>query len=455
MLKSACAVDADLGDQLLTFLLELYWIQSAELISGHVRNFWDTTSVGDAVGASANFPPVFPPFQMLGLYDDLHVTRLGLTDGGVFDNVGLTALEDEGCTQIIASDTGAPFRSEKSVPGGRLPLIGRLIAIIQAALGSAQREALRERRRVSRELEPRASSNPELRDFLAGRELTDLAYFHIGSDPVDPEAGADAFPALAGYPAPPPAYDAERRRLLAGLRTDLDAFSEQEVAALVNHGYGMADRYIRRYFKPKGESGSFWNEAWDDPPSDPRPIHVDGHTLDRTLKVGRARFFRGLAIGAPLSWLFTLAAAAAVLWLTWSVPVSVQGTFAWLGRAVTDALQAMAPWLGADWTGRPVSLGLFLAAAIVVFVAIPKATGMVPAEWWKDSRRLRALARRFATFGKWGRSLVGNLLWAFGAFPVVIAAGVSALAWISNTFGTKPCLRASRNRGQDERPGQP
>ena len=445
-LEEDCRADGELAEQLLHFLLELYWLQSAERVSVKVGRFWRTVSVGDAVGASANFPPVFPPYQVLGLYDDLHVRRLGLTDGGVFDNVGLTALEDEGCTQIIASDTGGLFKDMSRVPDGRLPMIGRLISIFQSVLGSTQRESLRERRRVSRALEPLAPDHPELREFLVARELTDLAYFHIDSDPVDPRDGADALPALADYPAPPPAYDARRRHLLASLRTDLDAFSEQEVAALVNHGYTTADRYIRRYFTPKGRSGSLWTGAWDEAPVVPRPIRVDDATLDRTLDAGGARFFRGLRVGAPVTWMFTLVATAAVVWWTWSVRVSVEGVLDGVGQAAATALHAMAPWLGAGWTEQRFSIGAALAVILLLMVVIPKLTGEVLARWWTGSRRKRAWARRLATAGKWGRSLAGNVLWFFGALPVVVSVAASVLAWISNTFYTQPWLRATRNR---------
>ena len=102
-------------DALADYLLELYWLRSAERMSNRIRENWNAIRVGHAIGASACFPPVFPPFLVYGLYDDLHVPRLGLTDGGVYDNMGVTALLDEDCTEIIASDslTGIGPRTPK------------------------------------------------------------------------------------------------------------------------------------------------------------------------------------------------------------------------------------------------------------------------------------------------------------------------------------------------------
>lgn len=40
-------------------------------------------------------------------------------------------------------------------------------------------------------------------------------------------------------------YGREARGLLHGVRTDLDAFTEGEIACLVNHGYSLSDAALR------------------------------------------------------------------------------------------------------------------------------------------------------------------------------------------------------------------
>jgi predicted acylesterase/phospholipase RssA len=438
-LHGACDGNDELSDQLLSFILELYWIQSAELVSPYIRRFWQRISLGDAVGASANFPPVFPPFPVLGLYDDLHVARMGLTDGGVFDNMGLTALEDEGCNQIIASDTGSPRTQMEFAPGGRIPMLVRIIGILQSVLGSAQRVALSKRRQVSRTLEP-LSEDESVREFLVSQELKDLAYFHIDSDPVDPTLTDP------DYPPPLPRAGSRRSRLLADLRTDLDAFSEQEAAALVNRGYAITDRYVRRFFKAKGRKGSLWNEAWSEPPVAPHDIHVEDAHLDRTLKVGHARFFKGLSIGAPISVAFTLGVLGLALWFLWPVQVSVRGVLNGLEEVVIAALHAMAPWFRADWTTWEVSLGFLLVTGIGVLVVFPILLETFVVRWAGGSPRKRRIARQVASGAKWPRYLLGNVFWVLGLFPILVAVSLSVTALVSDLFFMRPYLWATRNR---------
>jgi predicted acylesterase/phospholipase RssA len=78
-LRTAATANLPLREQVLDFVMELYYLRSAEVMSPRVRKDWDRLSLGEAVGASACFPPVFPPLRVLGFYDDLWVTRLGLT----------------------------------------------------------------------------------------------------------------------------------------------------------------------------------------------------------------------------------------------------------------------------------------------------------------------------------------------------------------------------------------
>lgn len=434
--------DPDFGPRLLDFLLEFYWLRSAEVASDRIDRFWRNVSVGDAVGASADFPPVFPPYQVLGLYDDLHVSRLGLTDGGVFDNMGLTALAEEGCTQIIASDTSGLFEDVERVSNGRLTMMSRIVSVLQKVVASEQREGLRERRRVSRAIERHPAPGEKLSDFLAPRRLSGLAYFHIDSPPVEPPG-----------PAPFEAFDRDQRRMLAALRTDLDAFGEVEIAGLVNHGYGTADRYIRRYFSEEEMSGSedgalpmlSRSEYWTEAPKRPMPLRVDPGELRRTLEAGRSRFFRALKVFAPLSWAFTLALAAAFVWWTWDLTVTGNELLVWLGDASLSVIEAMAPWLAGGWTAQTFSVGKVVVGVLLVLVVLPRATGFDLVDWL-ERRGRRSPARRLASASKWMRALWGNLLWILGAFPVVLALAVSLLAVIGDFFFTRPYLRATRNR---------
>lgn len=436
-----------LAGLLLEFLLELYWLRTAEVASDRIGRFWQRTTVGDAVGASANFPPVFPPFQLPGLYDDLHVSRLGLTDGGVFDNMGLAALVDEGCTQIIASDTSGLFTERERASSGRVNMLARLESVLRKVVASHQREALRERRRVSRQIEPHASEDEGWRRFLDPRRLSALAYFHIDSPPVDVAPSGKEGPEGPGQDPPPPAaFDPEVRRALASLRTDLDAFGDLEIAGLVNHGYGTADRYIRRYFGPEETRAPLRNPYWEEPPPPPVKLDVPEPRFRRALAAGGSRFFRALRMRAPLSWAVTVAVGAALLWWTWDLWVSAGEAARWLADASVAAVAAMAPWLGPAWPEYALPVFWVLLAALVVMVVLPRVTGFSPVDWLRDRGRVR-WARRLASVAKWGRALSGNVLWVLGLFPVLLALGVSLVAAVSHFFFSRPYLRATRHRG--------
>ena len=138
-----------LGNELLDFAIELYYLRSAAVMSWRLRDDFDSISLATAVAASANFPPVFPPLVLLGIYDDLHVARLGLSDGGVYDNLGITTLLDEGCSHIIASDTGAPFDEKQRVSSRYVGMFVRLPDVLADDVADQQHTQLRERRRVS------------------------------------------------------------------------------------------------------------------------------------------------------------------------------------------------------------------------------------------------------------------------------------------------------------------
>jgi predicted acylesterase/phospholipase RssA len=292
--------------QLLVSVLEVYYCQTAIAMSPKVRDEWDALPLADAVAASAAFPPLFPPFQLHDIYDDLHVQVLSLTDGGPFDNIGVTALLDEHCNYVIVSDTGAVFNNRQSKSAvGRLGMMRRLSEMLMNRPAQLYRHDLNERRRLGRVVEadsgpPSASS--AIAQFIAARELKGLALFDIGSKHSAAEAPAVVDPTI-----------------LSSLRTDLDVFGDVEINCLVNAGYIISNHYINEGLKhtPFGplcrgkEVALLWEKT-----SMPFPMPLDKDKRKRVeyiLKVGKLRFFRALMLGAPLSILVTVIAAAGLL----------------------------------------------------------------------------------------------------------------------------------------------
>ena len=73
-------------------------------------------SLGEAVAASAAVPGLFPPMQLTGLYE----YPLQLVDGGMYDNQGIDALLDAGCTDVVVSDAGGQLIGIERAPVGSL-----------------------------------------------------------------------------------------------------------------------------------------------------------------------------------------------------------------------------------------------------------------------------------------------------------------------------------------------
>jgi len=422
-LADRIASDPALIDELLDFLLHLYYLRSAEAMSPRIDRDWERLTLGDAVGASACFPPVFPPFVVLGFYDDLQVSRLGLTDGGVYDNLGITTVLDEGCTHIIASDTGGLFDVEQRVATGRVGMSARISNILMDDVAGLQRAALRFRRRVGRAI-PEVAEGDALQELRHMYGLEGLAFFRINSIP----------PAVPGLEV-----EADRE-VLARIRTDLDAFGDVEIAALVNHGYNTADHYIRRYMA----TSPYHNpKYWQPPTGQPIPLVVPGTRTRRILLAARSRFFRALKLGAPLSLIFTVAALGGFIWQTLDVRVSVRDMITWLADRATDWVQGVIPWLGEEWVNYTLSVGLAIPAA---FLTVFMAKKVWPSLIARFRYRYPRVARKFVFVVKWVRSLWLNVLWLLGGAPLWIAFGGAAIAWVSYLFYSLPFLAKTRNR---------
>jgi NTE family protein len=186
------------------------------------------TTLATAVGASSAFPVVFPPLVLTfpdpGVFRRPHPQaqqtdetkrRIALTDGGVYDNLGLEPIWLHG-RHILVSDAGTPFAFEGD-PG--LGLKARLARVFDVS--SNQVEAVRKRWLIDQ--------------FLHRRDEVDGAYWGLGSD-------------VAAYRlADAPGFRGELLDLLRAIRTDLNQFKEGEIGCLENHGYALADVAIRRW----------------------------------------------------------------------------------------------------------------------------------------------------------------------------------------------------------------
>jgi hypothetical protein len=494
--------DQERCNLMLDFIYELFILRLAENVSPNIKKDWDSLTLGEAVGASANFPPVFPPFQITGIYDDIVVSRLGLTDGGVFDNIGITGLLDEHCNHIIASDTGVPLNAEQRSSAGRIGMSTRAMNILMNREITMSKAYLLERHRISAGLSREAGfimalnsrdddagdeqNNPEtrtktekpqlnllyldnddsdgnpgqgcsdlldtihqrLQNFHSTYELHSLAMFNIDSSEIRYDKTA-----------PVAASD------LAQVRTDMDAFGDIEMYALMNQGYANADHYIRRYMNPKMENGNFTDpkdrSAYNDHPypynnnanweqTATSPWHAslcqNCDLARRTIKVARHRFFRALRMKLIPAWFATLAIVASILWYFRDARVSVDAVLNSLNTFNLRQTYSVFAYLPDNWSGKSVNLLVLSAAGIVIVFAF-----IVLGKYWfalvdkLKSRSWLGLSRWTARLARWPQSYKGNLLWAVWLpLPVVIALGISAAMWFSHLCYRFPLLHKTR-----------
>ncbi len=188
-----------------------------------------------AVAASSAFPPGFSalrlkipkghPFTRVDPWGEVRVMspKRGnqphsdprmpalLTDGGVYDNLGVEPVWQRYKT-ILVSDAGRPFESVRESGQAVIPRLKRVIDI-----GMEQVAAVRKRWLVE--------------EFVNSRRVGALWSLHT---------------LLEDFPlADRQGYGSTARILLNKVRTDLNAFSEGEMACLENHGYSLADAAIR------------------------------------------------------------------------------------------------------------------------------------------------------------------------------------------------------------------
>lgn len=187
-----------------------------------------TIRLADAVAASSAFPPILSPFVLdvaPGDFDppapgelgsDAFRSEITLTDGGVYDNLGLQQVWGR-CRTVLVSDAGGHIADNASPPADWARQATRVLEVIDQQV------------RNLRMLQVVGSLAGQRRLGAFWSVRTDIADYQL-DDAMD--CPFDLTTALAAVPT-------RLRRL--------DAMHQER---LINWGYAVADAGIRRYWLP-------------------------------------------------------------------------------------------------------------------------------------------------------------------------------------------------------------
>ncbi len=190
---------------------------------GEIRN--PTDSIASVVGASSAFPPFLSPARFKydesqytpdsgsGLQMPPYTTRPALSDGGVYDNMGLETVFKNFQT-VIVSNAGGGFKPKKKIVGDWALQSYRVMSTIDNQVRSLRKRVL-------------ISSLASLDKYGA--------YFSIRSN-------IEGYPASDKLPCPH-----SRTRELADIPTDLAAKDQVTQRRLINWGYAVCDAGIRSW----------------------------------------------------------------------------------------------------------------------------------------------------------------------------------------------------------------
>ena len=204
---------------------------SARSIGDYVLGYGEPGrfTLAEAVAASSSFPFAFPPL-VRAVDADAFVggdpkavatgfrpgPRIALTDGGVYDNMGLEPAWKTHAV-VLVSDGGTPFEVQARTRTWLVPRLQRSFQVV-----ANQALAVRKRWLVA----------AYLRGVYRG------AYWGLGTDPDEYRVpGAER----------PIGYSGRVLDRLRVVRTDLDRFSAAEQSVLMNHGWALAGAALNRW----------------------------------------------------------------------------------------------------------------------------------------------------------------------------------------------------------------
>lgn len=196
---------------------------------GMVRN--PDVSLADAVAASSAFPPFLSPFMLKvkksafteqsktwSLAKRLQGKKVTLSDGGVYDNLGLQTIFDRYDT-VLVSDGGAPFDVQDRVAKNWLMHTVRVLLTVQRQVGALRKSQLIEAYQLDEDNElHRFGTYWGIGSWVASYEL---------DDPIEiDQAVADD---------------------IAAIPTRLGKLTDKQQKQLINWGYVICDTAIRKW----------------------------------------------------------------------------------------------------------------------------------------------------------------------------------------------------------------
>jgi NTE family protein len=203
------------------------------------RLFNPKTLLATAVAASSAFPPVLSPLLLntepekwkkdegSDLYNEAYLrTKMYLSDGGVYDNLGLESAGD--FETVLVSDAGAPFDVKIKPWVLKFSQLKKMMRVLDITI--EQTRALRKRWLIN--------------DFI--NKTQKGTYWGIASDIDDYKLQS------------PMVNDNDMTKSLQKIRTRLNRFSEEEQGHLINWGYALADAAMRRHVLLQDSGPGVW-----------------------------------------------------------------------------------------------------------------------------------------------------------------------------------------------------
>ncbi len=266
--------------------------------------------LGMAVGASACVPGLFEPVALAELFPGMIVR---LVDGGVHDNQGITSLFEQDCSVILVSDASGQMNVDPEPKGGAVGPLLRTTSISMSRVRDTQFQDLKARRRSS---------------LVKGLMVVHLKK-DLDVDPLDWVDCEEPPTELARARSPLTSYGVRKdmQELLAGIRTDLDSFSDIEAYALMTSGYLQTEesaKSLQGFPPPQAPSTVNWKFLeLRKPLAGKKGVEKLHAKVKKHLAAGSNLAFKVWKLFLPLkvlAWLLAAAAVVAFGWAWWKYP---------------------------------------------------------------------------------------------------------------------------------------